>query len=286
MSLSVAIAVHNEENNIIRVLESVYDWASEIVIVDGASTDKTVEEIRLFEENRLRNTPAKPKVLIYNESHEAMFHKNKQKAIERCTGSWILQLDADEVVSDDLQKEIVEVLKSENSLNTKYVAYWIPRLNYFLGKPLRNGGQYPDYTIRLYKNGVAHFPCKSIHENVEIHRIDIPRSETARNQDQIGHLTANLLHYPYPTFNEYLNKWSRYAILEAKMLYKKGVRPSVYNFILYMGIYPKWWFFWTYIRHKGFADGFAGFIFSLFSALRFWVTYTKLYEFSRQNSPA
>ncbi len=183
MKLSVAIAVHNEEDNIIRALEVVYDWVDEIIIVDGDSTDKTVETIRLFEDNLLRSQSKKTrKIHIFNEPHEAMFHKNKQKSIEKCTGEWILQLDADEVVSDDLKKEIHRVILSGNegslanaSLTSvrdssaspqndkkRPVAYWIPRLNYFLGKPLRKGGQYPDYTLRLYKNGVARFPCQSV----------------------------------------------------------------------------------------------------------------------------
>lgn len=269
MKLSVAIATHNEEDNITRTLKSVYDWVDEIVIVDGESTDKTVELIKQFEETLLRQgSGGQSKIQIFRESNQVMFHINKQKAIERCTGEWILQLDADEVVSDELKKEIQSVIEKPSE-----IAYWIPRLNYFLGKPLTKGGQYPDYTIRLYKNGVARFPCRDVHEQVEI------AAPTTRNDKAfIGHLKSNLLHYPYKTFDDYLTKWMRYCDLEAQILFDKKFPLTLHNFFLHIFVYPDWWFVKTYVRNRGYVDGFAGFVFSLFSALRYRVIYVKLYE--------
>jgi hypothetical protein len=177
--------------------------------------------------------------------------------------------------------------------NDKVVAYWIPRLNFFLGKPLRKGGQYPDYTIRLYKNGVAHFPCKSVHEQVEINSAlsakSAPRiagsagSEADDSRRQLttadtGFLKSDLFHYPYPTFEDYLQKWVRYGVLEAAIWKQQGIKPSFANSIKYMIVLPKWWFFKTYIRHRGYTDGFPGFVFSLFSSIRYWITYIKLCE--------
>lgn len=269
MKLSVAIAVHNEEKNIARCVDAVYSFAHEIIIVDGASTDNTVGVIKSIDPEK--------KIKLFHEQHEVIFHKNKQKAIERCKGDWILQLDADEIVSDELIKEIQTITTNQSGNN---VAYWIPRLNFFLGKPLKKGGQYPDYTIRLYKNGVAKFPCKSVHEQVEIAK------PSAHNDTFIGYLKSDLLHYPYPTFKEYLDKWARYALLEAEILYKKGARPSLSNHLLYFVWYPKLWFLKTYFRHLGLADGFAGFVFSLFSALRYIVTYCKLYELNSHETHA
>ncbi len=304
MKLSIAIATHNEEENIIRTLESVYDWVDEIVIVDGDSTDNTIEIIKKFDKDR--------KIKGYKESNPAMFHINKQKAIERCTGEWILQLDADEVVSPELKKEVLGVIASDQRergnlkgiassqapRNDDVVAYRIPRLNYFLGKPLRKGGQYPDYTLRLYKNGVAKFPCKDVHEQVDVRRTEIPRkvegspqnqtqlrerdfsvaSLTRNDKEIVGYLKAPLLHYPYKTFTDYLTKWIRYCELEADILYKKNIKPSWKNFFLYILVYPDWWFVKTFIRNRGYVDGFPGFIFSVFSALRYRVIYTMLVE--------
>lgn len=273
MKLSVAIATHNEEKNILRTLESVYDWAFEIVIVDGESKDKTVDAVKNFDKNR--------KIKIYHERHEAMFHKNKQKAIEHCSGDWILQLDADEVVSPELKNEIIHTVKSQLSnvngqMSGHFVAYWLPRLNYFLGQPLKKGGQYPDYTIRLYKNGVARFPCKDVHEQVEIRRIDIPSQGEGSLTEKIGYLKNPLHHYPYPTFAEYLRKWKLYCALEAQNLKNAGVRPSLYLASCYLFLYPIKWFFLTYFRHLGILDGLPGLVFSLFSSLRFPLIYAIL----------
>jgi len=259
MSLSVAIATHNEEKNIERCLKAVYNWGDEIVVVDGASTDKTVDVIKKLDTDN--------KVKVHVTDNPPMFHKNKQKALDRCTKDWILQLDVDEVVTEELKNEILNSASRRiQDDKEETIAYWIPRLNYFLGRPLHKGGQYPDYTIRFYKNGVAKFPCESVHEQVKIN-------------GEIGYLKSDLLHYPYETFDAYIqNGLIRYSILEADIMQKDGVKPSVINFLKYFIILPKWWFLKTYFRHKGFMDGFPGFIFSLFSALRYWFAYILLYE--------
>lgn len=267
-TLSVAYAVRNEEKTIIKSLRSVYDFADEIVIVDGSSTDKTVEIIKQFDKDK--------KIKIFIEPHEPMFHKNKQKAIERCTGDWILQLDADEIVTENLQYEITSNLLDEingNVSSKKPIAYNIPRLNYFMGKPLRKGGQYPDYTIRLYKNGVARFLCESVHEQVTINlQFKNKESITSNlNKSQlISVLQQPLLHYPYPSFNDYLVKWKRYNKLEAKKLMDEKFAMNITHSILYLFVYPAQWFFRVYFRHLGFLDGIPGLIFAFFTAIRFW----------------
>jgi len=96
MKLSLCIATFNEEENIHYPLDSAYDLVDEVVIVDGGSTDKTIEKTRSYGK----------KVRVFIEKNPAMFHINKQKAIERAKGEWILQLDADEALSKELKKEI------------------------------------------------------------------------------------------------------------------------------------------------------------------------------------
>lgn len=260
MRLSLCIATFNEENNIHYPLDSALDLVDEVIIVDGGSTDKTTEVVKSYGK----------KINVYREKFERMFHINKQKAIERAKGEWILQLDADEALSDELKKEIRSVILSGakdldssprvlGTQNDNYVAYWIPRKNFFLTRFLTKGGQYPDYTIRLYRNGVARFPCKSVHENVEV-------------EGKIGYLKNPILHYADPNFSRYLKRWDRYTELDARLLIKEGKKP---NFIDYLIIKPIAWFFSTYFRHLGLVDGIPGFIFSLFSALRFWKVYFK-----------
>ena len=128
--LSVVLATFNEEKNLRRCLDSVKDIASEIVIVDGTSKDKTVEIARSYG----------AKVTVT--TNPPIFHINKQKAIDKATGDWILQLDADEVVSSELASEIKEIMEKNEQAN----GYWLPRKNFFLGRFLMKGGHNPTNT--------------------------------------------------------------------------------------------------------------------------------------------
>ncbi|MBI2051854.1 glycosyltransferase family 2 protein [Candidatus Roizmanbacteria bacterium] len=280
MRLSLAIATFNEEKFIHYPLDSAYDLADEVVIVDGGSTDRTVEVAKSYGK----------KVRIFHEDNPPMFHINKQKAIERARGEWILQLDADEELSEELKEEIKEILtgdatgrapdsahsdvrrrstggrESRGRTRQNFVAYWLPRKNYFLGRFLTKGGAYPDYTIRLYHNGVAHFPCKTVHENVEV-------------KGEIGFLQSPILHYADPHFSRYIARWHRYNSLDADLLVKEGKKLSpIYYFI----VKPIATFFSMYIRHKGFMDSWQGFIFALFSSIRYGEIYTKVRRIYRK----
>ncbi|MBI3379816.1 glycosyltransferase family 2 protein [Candidatus Gottesmanbacteria bacterium] len=247
-TISVALATFNEEKNIIKCLESVKDWVDEIVIVDGSSTDKTVEIAKKF----------KAKILVTD--NPPIFHINKQKAIDLCRNDWILQLDADEVIKEELKKEILRVI-----INKQINGYWIPRKNYFLGRWLSKGGQYPDYTLRLYKKGKGRLPCKSVHEQAHV-------------EGETKYLKSPLLHYPYPDFSHYLDHFKRYTDIFSSELKQEKVEINFINSIQYIFIKPSLWFLKTYIRHKGIVDGFPGLIFCFFSAIRFPVAYLKYWK--------
>ncbi len=277
MKLSLCIAVYNEEKNIHYPLDSAIDIADEVIIVDGGSTDKTVETAKSYG----------AKVKIIKSDNPVMFHKNKQKAIEAAQGEWILQLDADEVLSENLKKEIksivwrqtsaVEERSGKTAEVNQLVAYNLPRKNWFLTGFLMKGGQYPDYTIRLYKNGFAKFPCKDVHENVEIIQKSKVKSEDNNetmkqlNNGTIGFLKNPILHYADPDFSRYLARWDRYTTAEVERMPK----DMKLNFFSYFVWKPKMTFLMMYFRHKGFMDGFPGFVFALFSSIRFWVIYIK-----------
>lgn len=252
MRLSLCIATYNEEANIHCPLDSVYDMVDEVVIVDGSSTDKTVEKAKSYGK----------KVKVYVEDNPAMFHINKQKAIERARGEWILQLDADEELSEELKNEIRLILEVGNGKLDNEVAFYIPRKNFFLTRFLTKGGQYPDYTIRLYRNGCAKFPCKTVHENVEV-------------KGKIGYLQNPILHYADPDFSRFLKRWDRYTSSEADLLFRE---KKQIGFVDYFFIKPSYWFFLAYFRHRGYVDGFPGFVFALFSSIRFWAIYVKFWQ--------
>jgi len=253
-NLSVVMATFNEEKNLERCLSSVKDFADEIVIVDGTSGDKTIEIAKKF--------GAKIKVT----TNKSNFHINKQMAIDLARGDWILQLDADEVVGSGLANEIKKIIRSSPEEN----GYWIPRKNHFLGRFLKKGGQYPDYTIRLYRNGKGRLPQKDVHEQAVV-------------EGKVGYLNDAILHYPYFGFGHYLSKWDNYNNFYSNQIKeeqsKKNIVEKGFYSFLYMFVRPNHWFLTTYIRHKGFMDSWQGFLFSLFSALRFPVSYIKYIGF-------
>ncbi len=280
MRLSVVLATKNEEANIARCLESVKPIASEIILYDEYSTDKTRDIAKQF----------KAKVLKYR--HKTNFHETKQKAIDRAKGNWILQLDADEVVTPELADEIRNVIsftKQEaldyeskikfthvlkwglflrhqslvesregylGTLDSEITAYFIPRRNIFLGKPLIHGGVYPDGVIRLFKRGHAWLPGKSVHELMHV-------------KGKVSWLIHDLDHYDSPTLQRYLARNKRYVDLLSQDIAEENQSDSVIRLLDYLIIKPVTEFFSLYFRHKAVMDGYRGFIWSFFSALRF-----------------
>lgn len=280
--ISLALATFNEESTIVDCLESCKGLVDEMVVVDGASTDRTAELARGMGAQVI-TVPNNP-----------MFHINKQKAIDACRGEWVLQLDADERVTPELAGEIKQILQMtqreieeyENKLGEKnlferhqsivqpnwdkqtgeYNAFFIPRLNFFLGGYLRSGGVYPDGVIRLIKKGKASLPCKDVHELMEV-------------DGKTGWLANPLIHKDSPTFKRYLERNSRYIdrlVIDLKSQNKKS--PS--EMIDWVIVKPIVTFFSLTIRHKGIRDGWRGVVFAFFSAIRFARAY---YRFSKES---
>lgn len=245
--LTVALATYNEEKNLEDCLKSVEDIADEIVIVDGTSSDNTVEIAKKY--------GAK----VHVTDNPPIFHINKQKALDLSSGDWILQLDADERVGAELKNEIREIL---NNSHEKRNGFWIPRKNWFLGRFLMKGGVYPDYTLRLYRRGKGRLPQKDVHEQAVV-------------DGEVGYLNNPLIHIADPEFKRYLLRHNRYTDLIASELRDKKVGLSPIALVNHLIIFPAFWFLKSYIRHKGFMDGWQGFVFSLFSALRYPVSYIK-----------
>lgn len=284
MKLSVALATYNEEENITRCLDAVSGIADEIIIVDGSSTDQTVEIARKLN----------AKILV--KDNPPIFHINKQKAAEMCSGDWILHMDADEVVSSELADEIKIITgMSQGEINNrelkspdtklfyrhqqlleqrdgKYgltegdiVAFFIPRKNLFFGKYLRYGGVYPDGVIRLTKNNKAEWPCKSVHEQMKI-------------DGRVSWLENSLLHYDSPTLNRYMLRAGRYINLKVNEFKENKVQINLRNSLYFIIYKPLEVFLIMTIRHKGILDGWQGVTFALFSALHFPIAYIKYWR--------
>lgn len=247
IKLSVTLAIYNEEKNLGRCLAAVKNLAEEIIIViDEKTTDNTVKIARQFTNK------------VFFQEHDDNFHRLKKTANDHATGEWILQLDADEVVTPALSLEIKKIINS----NPKENGFWIPRKNYFLGKFLTKGGAYPDYTLRLYRKNFGNLPAKGVHEQAVV-------------TGPTGYLKNDLLHYNNPTFGTYIEKrLNRYTDLMAKEI-KGGFFRNVFWDPLFD---RQQGFIFIYFRHLGFLDGFPGFVWALFSALHFPIAYFKLKE--------
>ena len=245
--ISVALAVFNEAQNLEHCLKSVDGWVSEIVVVDGGSSDKTVEIAKRF------------KVKIIQTTNPPIFHINKQKALDACTNSWILQLDADEVVTEYLKNEILKILADDKD---DFNGYYIPRRNYFWGHAMTKGGLYPDYVVRLVRKNKAHFPCKSVHEQIAV-------------EGNVGYLQSPLDHLSYRTSKDYWRKADSYTSLTAIEMKTSHLQTTFSTWLLYTFVKPIKTFFSLYIRHKGFMDGWYGLVFAYWSALHFPIAYKK-----------
>ena len=250
--LSVALATYNEERCLADCLKSVKDLADEIVVVDGSSIDKTVEIARGFG----------AKVIIA--TNKPIFHLNKQRAIDECRGEWILQLDADEIITPELAKEIEEVINRNN----QEVAFWLKRKKMFLGRWIKKGGQYPDPVIRLFKKGKARLPCQSVHEQMGV-------------EGEIGWLKNPMIHLPTPSFSVYITKDNRYSTLSADELYQQDASLGIAGFLKYLIWKPLHTFFSLFFRHAGFGDGFPGFVFAFYSGLHHFSAYVKYWEMKK-----
>jgi glycosyltransferase involved in cell wall biosynthesis len=227
-SLSVAIITMNEAANLPRTLASVR-FADEVVVLDSGSSDETAEiaqnaGTRLFEE------PWKG------------FARQKNAAIAHTTGDWVLSLDADEEVSPALAQEIEGLLAGDPGFS----AYRIPRLNHFLGRPLKHGGYWPDPKLRLFRRGVARFEDRAVHE-------------TMLASCSVGELKGPLIHHCYPTLSDYIEHMNRYSSIGAEMLVRSGrASRSLPAFLWNAYANPAATFCYNYFLRLGFLDGREG----------------------------
>jgi glycosyltransferase involved in cell wall biosynthesis len=257
--LSVVIITHNEESSLGCTLESVKalvaDGKGEIIVVDSGSTDRTVEIAKSF--------AAK----VFVEEWKG-YAAQKNSAIDKAAGEWILSLDADEEVDADLQRALVEIL-IENKADEHFAGLWIPRKNHFLGRWMKHGGFWPDPKVRFFRRGSGQFENRLVHEDVRI------TGTTGRIH------YGTLIHHSYPTLSEYIEHMNRYSSLGAEMVVAKGngkVHFSVANIVLR----PLATFVYNYLFRLGFLDGREGLILHINHAIYVSWKYAKAWELSRK----
>src|SRR5690606_32688128 len=243
IKFTAIIPVGNEIHNIEAVVASV-DFADEIIVVDSYGNDGTYEKALQL------NTQVIRRKFDYPASQ-------KNWAIPQAKHEWILLVDADERVTPELRAEIIEILKNPDP---NIVAYWIGRMNHFMGERINYSGWRNDSVIRLFKRDFCKYEDKHVHEEIIANGL-------------VGRLKNKLYHNTYITFDKYMDKMNRYATWQAKDYDKKIGQLTPYHFI----IKPFWGFFKHYIIQGGFRDGVVGLTIGYIQGYTVFMRYVKLW---------
>jgi glycosyltransferase involved in cell wall biosynthesis len=258
-TLSVAIITYNEEDNLARTLNSVR-FADEIIVVDSGSTDRTGEIAE--------SLGAK----VFTEPWKG-FAGQKNSAIDKCAGTWVLSLDADEELTGELQAEIRTMLDADAQMMPPVDGYRLRLRHVFLGRWMRYGGYYPDIKLRLFRRvtgaGVAHFTDRPVHESVQV-------------DGRVETMQRDFLHHGYPNLEIYLEHMNRYSTLGGRIVAEKGkVSRSWPAFCWNVALVPLLTFVWNYFLRLGFLDGREGLLLHLYHSGYISWKYAKAWQMGR-----
>ncbi len=248
--LSVIVITKNEEAVIGRCLASVA-WADERIVLDSGSSDRTLAIARELGA-QVHVTPDWPGP-----------GPQRNRAIERARGDWILALDADEWVSAGLRAEIERTIANPGG----HVAYRMPRLSSYCGRPMRHSGWWPDYVSRLFRRGCAQYGGDIVHDHL------LP-------QGRVGTLEAHLLHEAFVDLEEVLQKLNSYSSWGAQALAAKGRSAGLSTALMH----GAWAFARTYFLRRGFLDGREGLMLAISNAEGTYYRYLKLMLMRRGGS--
>jgi glycosyltransferase involved in cell wall biosynthesis len=241
--VSVNIICKNEEKNIEDCLKSVL-WADEIVVVDGESTDRTVEIAKKYSDK------------VFINKWEG-FARQRSFALAKSTKDWVLVLDADERCSPELKEEMLSYLSSNDLV---FKGFKLPRRNFFLGKWIKHGGWYPGYQLRFFNRANVNISERLVHEGYEV-------------KGEIGVMKNDIFHYTVQSVFDFMNRVNRYSNLQAEEKSEKGNIGFLAIFIQ-----PLKSFIVQYIFKGGFRDGLYGLMVYNFDAITRMLTYMKIWE--------
>lgn len=246
--LSVALVCQDEEDRIRACLTSV-SWASEIVVVDSGSRDRTLEIVKEYTDR------------IYHREWKG-WKDQKQWAADQCKNEWVLTLDADEIVSEALAREIQAVLcQDEIPAN----GFTIPRRTFYQGRWILHSGWYPDRKLRLYRRAQARFEGDDPHEVIAV-------------SGPPGELRGEFLHYTYRDFRHQASQLLRYAMVNAEAKFAQGHRARLLDLLFR----PPFAAFKSYVLQAGFLDGMPGFLIGVMNGYYTFMKYARLGELSRE----
>lgn len=247
-TLTVIIAAKNEGHQIGACVGSV-SFADEILVLDSGSTDDTAAQ-------------ARSAGAIVHITDWPGYGPQQQRGIELAKTEWVLSLDADERVTDDLRQEILEAISQG-----KFDGYRLPRHSSFCGVFIEHSGWRPDYTLRLVRRQLAGFTDHFLHAHM-----------TANGKQ--GYLQSPIIHYSYRDVDDVLEKLNRYSSGAALDLQTHG-RSSTLLKALMKGF---WSFFRTYILKQGFRDGRMGLILAIYNSHTTYYKYLRLWMHGRVSS--
>ena len=245
MKLSVVIITFNEERNIERCLLSVQELANEILVVDSFSKDKTLAICEKYQAKVIQNP---------FEGHI----QQKNFAMEQASNDWILSLDADEALSEELALAIKQVKSAEKS---QVNLYEMNRLTNYCGSWVKHCGWYPDTKVRLVNRKFAKWGGVNPHDKLE-----------GSKQEKVEFLKGNILHYSYYTKEDHLKQIEYFSKIAAGELVKQG--KNVGQFTVYLKMAAQ--FFKSFVLKRGFLDGKTGWQISKLSAFATYRKYSLL----------
>jgi len=245
-NISVTIITKDEERLIEDCLKSL-NWADEIIIVDSGSKDKTLEIAKNYTGN-----------IFFNEWKG--FADQKGFALNLAKNDWVLSIDADERVSDELKNEIEKTDLSGTD------GYLIPRNNYFLGKHVTTCGWGRDRQLRLFRKTKAHITDRLVHEGFEVNGI-------------INNLKNPIIHYTFNSIENTISKINHYSTLEAMEKYKSKKKITGIKILIHGASS----FIRSFVSLRGYRDGVHGLMISIIDSMTTFLTYMKIWELQNKD---
>lgn len=251
MKISVVIIAKNEEKKIPRCLESVR-WADEVIVVDGFSEDKTPAIAS--------SSGAK----VIQHKFSGSFADERNIGMDNARNDWVLQLDADDVVTEDFRRKLEEKISKEREPGI--AVYKFRRKNFFLNHPMDHGGWHHYIPNLVNKNFVRY--------EGEVHEVPVYKGA-------MGVIEADIEHYPFDSIEQFLERQNRYTDIAAREILKKNGRLPIAKILSGM-IFRSFKIFWkSYVKKSGHKEGYYGLLFAVLFAFINFLKWAKYWELTR-----
>jgi glycosyltransferase involved in cell wall biosynthesis len=256
--ISAAILTKNEEENIKKCIDSLY-FCKEIIIIDDYSTDST---LKIVQDLKVESQKKNQKIKFYQRSLNRNFAKQRNFALEKTSNNWVLFVDADEYITDELAAELTQYIDNPlHGIN----GFFIQRKNYMWGKEMRYGEMGSDFLLRFARKDKGLWKRK-VHEYWDI-------------KGNKKRLKNCIVHNPHGNLSEFLNTIKYFSKLHAQANRKEGKKSSIFKIIFW----PLGKFLYNFIYRKGFLDGIEGLIVALVMSFNSYLAWSSLWLYQKRN---